>query len=546
MFCPKCGKKNDANTQFCIFCGTVLPEQASKIVASNTPNMYNAYKQANRRSFNNHSRKWMLIAGIVNVVAGIALLVILLSSILSNDPNSCIVLKQSDEEVFQGGTAVATLEPQIPEEVFSTGNTNLINEESANQVDVTTAPNQSMLVAEARTSMSDHYIEFHPAMLQGVINDFDFTQDRLHYEMHHSYNSIFRFDSDLRSYELYIDGELTGYDNSEVASSFFDQPRKVEMYIYDSDNTLLYYGVLDKFMVIDTYDESCNVIYDVYKEAKQVAIISIPSLLHLEQYTDWEYLSINEDLLFDDVCSLSKLENLKGLSLNTGMLDDISCLSNLKNLQYLSIPNIKKYKYPSLELLANMKELEYLNINDANNASISGEILKNLTKLKQLNISSISFEDYSFLEHLTNLEELCVAETTISDADLIAISKLINLRYLNLRGNENFVTIDPLESLVNIEYLDLGRCESLKSIGAIADMKNLKELSMDYCFEVSDIEAVENLENLRMLILASMSNLISLEPISNLTNLYALSVMNCSNIIDYSPLEDLPYTNIER
>lgn len=50
MFCPECGKKNDNESKFCVYCGTAFPEYHNEPEAHYDSSFHGAYKVAKHKS----------------------------------------------------------------------------------------------------------------------------------------------------------------------------------------------------------------------------------------------------------------------------------------------------------------------------------------------------------------------------------------------------------------------------------------------------------------------------------------------------------------
>ncbi len=174
----------------------------------------------------------------------------------------------------------------------------------------------------------------------------------------------------------------------------------------------------------------------------------------------------NEDIEITDISSVSKLTQLKKLSIQyCKKLEDLSAISSLSNLQELYIEHC-----PEIEDLS---------------------AISNLPNLRKLYISSCDkIEDLSAISNLSNLQELDIS-SCYKIKDLSAISGLFNLKSLNIR-NLDITDISPISKLENLEELSLSSCDKVNGIKPLYDLIEKNGLSVNADdINLSDDDKVE-------------------------------------------------------
>ena len=194
--------------------------------------------------------------------------------------------------------------------------------------------------------------------------------------------------------------------------------------------------------------------------------------------------------------------------------------------------------------------------------------------------------DLTGIELAENLVKLSMVNQRITD--LMPISELVNLRYIELRNNTNngktITDLTPLTNLVNVEFLNLQQArfidgsplsnltkmKNLNILGArinnidfIRNMKDLERLDASYTeitstepfnglkklrhlnlsgnpdinsvrIKINDISVFNTLQSLEELLISSQA-ITDIEPLKNLNNLRMLNVSN-NQITNFEPL----------
>ncbi|MCQ9328821.1 leucine-rich repeat domain-containing protein [Pelistega suis] len=250
----------------------------------------------------------------------------------------------------------------------------------------------------------------------------------------------------------------------------------------------------------------------------------------------------------EDLHKIAHLKHLEGLSFYYNGLDIIpSDIGKLTQLKKLSLHRNEISADDSLDELSTLTNLEELNL--SNNLLSDGnmeyfESLTKLTALKKLDLSNNRFDAESGatvlgkIAQLSNLEELDFNGNRLSDCDLSALSKLTNLRKLDLGYNdlESFAgCLDKLAHLRNLEKLNLvGNRFDTYDFSLLSNFTKLEELDLSRN-EVSlpaalDVSPLSNLTELRMLDFNSGGLTITDNLLKELCSLPNLKYLNlCGN-----------------
>lgn len=165
-------------------------------------------------------------------------------------------------------------------------------------------------------------------------------------------------------------------------------------------------------------------------------ISQLETLVNLEQL----YLDGNDNITDRSFASFAKLTNLQVLSLDdcdkrmkySGLMVHLPKMQSLRVLYLGGLP-ITDYAFSGFPKLQN---LERLDLNGCWIDAKAFEYLVPLPAFSVLNLCNARFlgGNLSSLRKLTQLKTLSLADTDITDADLLSLSSLINLCLLDLRG----------------------------------------------------------------------------------------------------------------
>lgn len=142
------------------------------------------------------------------------------------------------------------------------------------------------------------------------------------------------------------------------------------------------------------------------KLAENILSQGSSALLNIQKLTCLESLTILGGYQVTNVTPLSKLTNLKNLSLNSTGIKNITPLRTLTKLTNLTITNAS---VNDITVLASIKQLKYLNL--------SGTLISDLSPISQLNnltglsLMNTQITDLTPLNNLSNLRTLTLAQT---------------------------------------------------------------------------------------------------------------------------------------
>ncbi len=141
--------------------------------------------------------------------------------------------------------------------------------------------------------------------------------------------------------------------------------------------------------------------------------------------------------------------------------------------------------------------------------------LKHMTFAKKLTIKKGVAAELVNLSGLSNLEELTITDTAVSQEVLGAIAKLPKLKVLTLE-NCNISGISVLADATGITHLNLSS-NAVRNIDALAKMRDLQELVLAHN-AVNNVSSLASLNGLTKLDL-SYNALTTIAPLSSLTGL---------------------------
>ena len=169
--------------------------------------------------------------------------------------------------------------------------------------------------------------------------------------------------------------------------------------------------------------------------------------------------------------------------------------------------------------------------------------LKHMAFLENLTIKNGSAGQLTNLSSLTNVSELTITETSVSQDELAIIGGLPLLKKLTLQSC-GLTSIAPLEKASGLISLNLNN-NTVRNIDAIRSMPNLQELNIQHN-ALSDLSALSSATALTKLDIA-YNTLTTISPLSNLTALVWLdaSTNSITQLGDLSKLTALTYLNLK-
>ncbi len=152
----------------------------------------------------------------------------------------------------------------------------------------------------------------------------------------------------------------------------------------------------------------------------------ITNLIGIEKLAKLRVLNLHTAQI-TDLSGIENLTNLQELNLSWTQIADLSRIENLTNLQWLDLGTTQ---ITSLSGIENLVNLQSLNLSFTQITSLSG--IEKLTILQTLDLEGTNITDLSGIEKLTNLQKLWLSETPIDSDELKRLSKLKNLKILDL------------------------------------------------------------------------------------------------------------------
>lgn len=290
---------------------------------------------------------------------------------------------------------------------------------------------------------------------------------------------------------------------------------------------------------------------------RSLNLSSCSRLSHLNGLSN-SSLSKLRDLMLSNCNSLKDLNVLEGAELaNLQNLDLSSCqaiddlhpiisanLFSLTTLKLIDCDQLHDCSFLNGANLSKLKELDLSRSDQLNN--IYGLKNANLLELKTLNLSSCpQLEDINEFD-LSNLENLNLSFTKLSDISPLKNAHLPNLLILDLSGCYQLKNLDSLSDLrlPSLSKLYLSNNSQLSDLSGLKSVEftNLRTLSFSGCESLRDLSTLfeVNLPNLDHLILSSCDQLQDINALKDiyLKGLLSLDLSNCDKLRDLSPLKN--------
>ena len=202
-----------------------------------------------------------------------------------------------------------------------------------------------------------------------------------------------------------------------------------------------------------------------------------------------------------DLNGIERLANLRGIDLSGNPLQSLAVLANLGGLEELTLQDCGLTDLAALGAgqLARLRRLFRLDL--ANNPDLAGlAALTSLPQLRSLSLRGSSIDqldavgqlvhlttldlrdcdlatlDLEPLGHLSALEELDLRDTGL--ADLTFLTRLSNLRTVNLRGNRAITDFQPLASLSGLRRLDASHTFIGAQLATLAGLRHLEDIDL--------------------------------------------------------------------
>ncbi len=215
-------------------------------------------------------------------------------------------------------------------------------------------------------------------------------------------------------------------------------------------------------------------------------------------------------------------------------LEDLSLLPNLKSLTIDSVWDAKITDFSPIEGLSRLEELC---ISYDKEQEIDLSFLANMKTVKNLFLPGCNLKDISFLEEMPQLERLSLYETSVKDfSPLGKLSELVELSLGGCRGAEH---IEVIGTLTKMEDLGLQYC-GIEDISFLSGLSELRGVNLNGNL-ITDLTPLAGLKKLERLGLAE-NKLEDITPIKGLTGLFDL-VLDRNTISDISALAGMTRLN---
>lgn len=282
-----------------------------------------------------------------------------------------------------------------------------------------------------------------------------------------------------------------------------------ELKIFIAKNTVIDDGIFGQMLTLE----------ELYLEQT-----NINDLLDISKLCNLKHLSLIRNKI-DNIDLLEKLYLLEELVLNYNIIRDISVFSTMKNLKKLILEGNNITNILPLDNLVNLRELSL----SRNKGLFNFHIISNLYRLESLMLSNCNIDNIEFLNHLTNLKKLSITNNVIKSIE--PLKKLTQLVTLKI-GKNSITDFSPLNNLRNLRILAINQ-NYTNNIGFLSNLRNLRELEINEN-NIEDISYIELLNNLVRLSLQKNN----IRDIKGLVNLKKLEYLNLrhNRISDIQPL----------
>lgn len=202
-----------------------------------------------------------------------------------------------------------------------------------------------------------------------------------------------------------------------------------------------------------------------------------------EELVDWGSLTEIQNLQIDlwetkDLWEVSTLRNLKSLGITKNVKSKVSLkiVEPLQNLEtfYTSISK-------DVEAISMLPNLEFLSLNEIKNDNL--DFLTNLQNLKVIWISLGSYQNFSGLSQIENLQKLQVHQVRGFDSESInsILKNCGQLWALKLDNLKNITNLDFIPNMPKIKYLSMEGIKNLNSYKPIRNSKTIETIAGYNC-----------------------------------------------------------------
>ena len=193
--------------------------------------------------------------------------------------------------------------------------------------------------------------------------------------------------------------------------------------------------------------------------------------------------------------SIRNLKNLRHLNLCDSKSDTDANLSFLEDLAMESVQLASGSSITSLSpLFKSRQTLKILYLEDCTTLDLS--VLGQFTALEWLNLAGTKIKPLlHLLSQMQNLHTLYLTDCDLEDSDLLHLSGLKQLKFLELQDNKKLTDISVLKDLTELETFNLSNCSKIEDITVIRHFKELKVLEVINC-GIVDLSPLAQFPNL--------------------------------------------------
>ncbi|KAF3451587.1 hypothetical protein FNV43_RR07682 [Rhamnella rubrinervis] len=268
---------------------------------------------------------------------------------------------------------------------------------------------------------------------------------------------------------------------------------------------------------------------------------SLQKLPELEGLKRLEMLNLSGCVELVELPRLSSLENLETLDLSGCRALTVIDAESFEKMSHLQILDLSETKIEFLPSLCGRNRLRHLLLTKCVDLKSlpPPECLLELEVLNLCGATSLDKFDAQFLEDMSHLRILDLSETLL--AELPSLSKLTNLRQLNLRGCSHLKTVPQMEALTKLEVIDLSgtKVDRLPSLNSYS---NLRQLLLKDCLDLAELQFQNPLSHLEVLDLSGTKiNKFPYEILKS-TSLKRLDLPDLNGIheLDWGKIKHLP------
>ena len=178
-------------------------------------------------------------------------------------------------------------------------------------------------------------------------------------------------------------------------------------------------------------------------------------------------------------------------------------------------------------------------LGDTELAQLAGMSLETRNKITHISLhANISDAGLVLLKNLPQLRSLDLAACR-GITNLAPLQGLTQLQLLNLSGCTRIADPAPLQGLTQLQSLNLTECHGITDLAALQNLTKLQSLDLSWCTSITNLTPLRGLTQLQSLNLAVCTSITNLTPLQGLTQLQLLDLMWCDDITDLAPLQGL-------